>query len=135
MIVLRARKTGKWSQAAVLNTNFGVDFRVNGNLMGSEITAGDGPVVEGSVDGTARLISVEVVKFVGTKYDTAYRGQLDGSRAMVYWRDPDFHASAFYYLRVTQEAAPGITARYGKAQDNPFPSEMAWTSPVWVEKK
>jgi hypothetical protein len=56
-------------------------------------------------------------------------------RAKVWWRDADFSGAAFYYLRVAQEAAPGIVARYAKLPENPFPSEMAWSSPVWVAKK
>jgi hypothetical protein len=112
-----------------------VDFRANGNLMGSEIDAADGPVIEATVEGTAKLISVEVVKFESGKYATACRAPVDGKRAKVWWKDPDFRSNAFYYLRVTQEVAPGIAARYSKMADNPFPSEMAWTSPVWVAKK
>ena len=112
-----------------------LDFRVNGNLMGSEIEASDGPVIEGTVEGTAKLISVEVVKFDGEKYVTAYRAQMDGPKSKVYWKDPDFRAAAFYYLRVAQEVAPGLAARYGKLAVNPFPSEMAWTPPVWVARK
>ncbi len=111
-----------------------VDFRVNGHLMGSEIEASDGPLIEGSVEGTAKLTRVEVVKSEAGKYTSVYSAPLDGNRAKLWWRDPDFRAGVFYYLRVTQEAAPAITARYSKLPENPFPSEMAWTSPVWVGK-
>ena len=34
-----------------------------------------------------------------------------------------------------QEADPALTARYSKLKENPFPSEMAWSSPVWVDRK
>jgi hypothetical protein len=112
-----------------------VDFRVNGNLMGSEINATDGPVVEGAVEGTAKLIAVEVIKFSGGQYQTVYRAPVDGLRSKVWWRDPQFTADAFYYLRATQEAAPDIRARYAQAEPNPFPHEMAWSSPVWVSKR
>ncbi|MEP7365020.1 MAG: DUF3604 domain-containing protein [Acidobacteriota bacterium] len=112
-----------------------VDFRVNGQLMGSEIAATDGPVVEGAVEGTAKLISVEVVKFSGGQYQTVYRAPLDANKSKVWWRDPQFTGDAFYYLRVTQEASPGIQRRYSSMQPNPFPSEMAWSSPVWVSKQ
>ncbi len=111
-----------------------IDFRVNGHFMGAEIEASAGPLIEASVEGTAKLIAVEVVKFDGSKYASVYRAPLDGTQAKVWWRDPGFRASAFYYLRVTQEAAPAIAARYSKLPENPFPSEMAWTSPVWVNK-
>ncbi|HTM50625.1 MAG TPA: DUF3604 domain-containing protein [Bryobacteraceae bacterium] len=111
-----------------------VDFRVNGRLMGSEIKVTEGPVIEGTVEGTAKLISVEVVKFEAGRYVTVYRAPVEGARSKIWWKDPDFRASAFYYLRVTQEAAPQLAARYGKLPQNPFPSEMAWTSPVWADK-
>ena len=65
----------------------------------------------------------------------AYRAPIDGPRAKVWWKDPDFRAAAFYYLRVAQEVEPGLSMRYGKLPVNPFPSEMAWTSPVWVARK
>ncbi len=112
-----------------------VDFRVDGHMMGSEIQAASGPLIEGSVEGTARLISVEVVKFEAGKYTVVYRAPLDGSRSKVWWRDPDFRGSAFYYLRVAQEVEPALAQRYAKLPENRFPSEMAWTSPVWVDKK
>jgi hypothetical protein len=111
-----------------------LDFRVNGRLMGSEITASEGPVVEAAVEGTARLEAVEVIKYAAGTYETVYRAPLDGRRAKVWWRDPDFRSSSFYYLRVTQEVTPELAARYRDAKDNPFPSEMAWSSPVWVDK-
>jgi hypothetical protein len=114
-----------------------LDFRVNGHLMGSEIAASDGPVVEASVTGTARLISVEVVKYAGSgkSYTVVYKAPVDGNRSKVWWKDPEFASDGFYYLRVTQEVEPGIAARYSKTPDNPFPTEMAWSSPVWVAKK
>ena len=112
-----------------------VDFRVNGHFMGSEIEAGDGPLMEGSVQGTAKLISVEVVKLDGGKYPAVYRAPLDGRNAKFWWKDPDFRADTLYYLRVTQEVEPGLAARYRDEAENRFPTEMAWTSPVWVKRK
>jgi hypothetical protein len=92
-------------------------------------------VCEGAVEGTAKLTAVEIIKFDGTEYKMVFRAPLNGTQAKLWWRDPDFRGSAFYYLRVTQLAAPAIAARYSQAADNPFPSEMAWTSPVWVNRK
>jgi hypothetical protein len=112
-----------------------VDFRVNGHFMGSEISASEGPVMEGSVEGTAKLISVEVVKQVGEKYPTVYRAPVDGNRSKVWWRDPDFQSSTLYYLRVTQELEPALALRYAGDPERRFPTEMAWTSPVWVARK
>jgi hypothetical protein len=64
---------------AITGEPIGVDFRVNGNLMGSEIDARDGPVIEAVVEGTAKPISVEVVKFDGGK-SRHIAGPVDGPR-------------------------------------------------------
>ena len=115
-----------------------LEFQVNGHLMGAEIEAADGPVVEAKVKGVRRLLAVEVVKYEqGAPYPfpTAYRAELDGSNeAKLWWKDDDFDQDALYYLRVTQEADPQVVARYADADPNPFPTEMAWSSPVWVER-
>ena len=55
-------------------------------------------------------------------------------QSKVYWRDPEFRGDSMYYLRVTQEVAPELAAKYKSTPDNPFPTEMAWSSPVWVSK-
>ncbi len=111
-----------------------LDFRVNGHLMGSEITS-DAALVEASVEGTAKLLSVEVVKYSERSYQAVYQAPVDGLRSKAWWRDPQFTSDAFYYLRVRQEAAPGIRERYASAKPNPFPDEMAWSSPIWVTKR
>jgi hypothetical protein len=126
---IRSRRT-----YATTGEPIALDFRVNGRLMGSQITASEGPVVEAMVEGTAPLQAVEVIKYAAGAYETVYRAPLDGRRARVWWRDPDFRSNSFYYLRVTQEVTPDLAARYRDAKDNPFPSEMAWSSPVWVDQ-
>lgn len=112
-----------------------VEFRVNGHLMGEEITADEGPVVEAVVEGTRRLLAVEVIKRVGQQFVPVHRAPVEGTRATVWWKDPDFRESTLYYLRVTQEVDPAVAARYAGQRDNPFPTEMAWTSPVWVDRR
>lgn len=115
-----------------------LDFRVNGAMMGSEITASDGPVVEGWVRGVRELIAVEIIKYAeGVKYPfpTAYRAEVDGASSKFWWKDPDFDRDALYYLRVTQRADSRIVGRYSDTEPNPFPTEMAWTSPVWVDRE
>ena len=114
-----------------------LDFRVNGRFMGSEIAAADGPVVEATVMGTAPLIAVEVVKWAGgqSPFAVVYKAPVSGVQAKVWWRDPEFRTDSLYYLRVTQQVSPELAAKYKNAPDNPFPSEMAWSSPVWVSKQ
>ena len=34
-----------------------------------------------------------------------------------------------------QHVVPALAARYRNAKDNPFPTEMAWSSPVWVANR
>jgi hypothetical protein len=113
-----------------------LDFRVNGRFMGSEITASDGPVVEATVTGTAPLISVEVIKYAGgqSPFASVYKAQVSGNQSKVWWRDPDFRSESLYYLRVTQQVSPELAEKYRNSPDNPFPTEMAWSSPVWVSK-
>ena len=106
--------------------------------MGSEISAAAGPVVEGEVIGTARLLGVEVVKYTPgaePSFPTVYKAPVDGNRSKVWWRDPEFNSDCFYYLRVTQEVAPGLAAKYAGLKENPVPTEMAWSSPVWVRRE
>jgi hypothetical protein len=115
-----------------------IDFRVNGSLMGSEIKATSGPVIEGEVIGTAKLLAVEVVKYaegVESPFPTVFRAATDGNRAKVWWRDPDFRGDSLYYLRVTQEVGGGLAEKYKDTVPNPFPTEMAWSSPVWVDRE
>lgn len=113
-----------------------VEFQVNGHMMGSEIAANDGPLIEGNVTGTAPLISVEIVKFEGgsSPFRTVYRAPVNGERSQIWWKDPAFRGDSLYYLRVAQQVSPELAARYANAKDDPFPSEMAWSSPVWVKK-
>ncbi len=115
-----------------------LDFRVNGRLMGSEIEAVTGPVIEAEVRGTRKLLAVEVVKYCasdGPEFRTVHRAALNGSRAKLWWRDPEFRGDSLYYLRVTQEVEPALAEKYRSAKENPFPTEMAWSSPVWVDEK
>jgi len=115
-----------------------LDFRVNGHMMGSEITASDGPVIEGWARGVRKLIAVEIVKYAdGLSYPfpVVHSAELNGKEARFWWKDPDFSRDSLYYLRVTQEADSRTAARYAHLTPNPFPHEQAWTSPVWVDRK
>ncbi len=113
-------------------------FQVNGHPMGAEISAAEGPLIEGWVKGARKLLAVEVVKYskgAGYPFPVAYRAPLEGANAKIWWRDPQFEDDSLYYLRVTQEVSPALAARYAAAEENRFPTEMAWSSPVWVDRK
>jgi uncharacterized protein DUF3604 len=115
-----------------------LEFRVNDHLMGSEIEASGGPLIEAYVKGVRKLLAVEVIKYtkgVQSPFPTVHKAQVYGMESKVWWRDPNFDADSFYYLRVTQEADPAVAERYAGIDENPFPTEMAWSSPVWVAKQ
>ena len=109
-----------------------LDFRVNGHFMGAEIEAASGPVIEGQVSGAANLIAVEIVKYTAgdpIPFPVVYKASVEGPRAKIWWRDPDFTANSLYYLRVTQQLAPALATRYKDQPGSRFPAEMAWSSP------
>ncbi|MGD9497448.1 MAG: CehA/McbA family metallohydrolase [Armatimonadota bacterium] len=99
---------------ATTGTRIVMDFRVNGALMGGEITArdGQGRIIEAQVTGTAPLDRLELVRNGEVVVSHQCRGMTETFRA----RDVDAEGSAFYYLRVFQTDG-----------------EMGWSSPVWVD--
>ncbi len=111
-----------------------VRFSANDHQMGEEFMS-SGPVrIEGSAVGSAKLLSIEVIKN-GRIAHVAYPQKIkawdhgEAARRLHFqWDDEDFTEDAYYYLRVTQ--APDST-REGKWN---FPPQMdfAWSSPVWV---
>lgn len=99
-----------------------LDFRVNGSLPGSSITAEAPPHITLQVHGTDLLDWVEVVKF--DQQDRAYRvlkrwtpGALQLQASLV---DERFRGAAFYYVRLRQKEL---------VEGRPV---MAWSSPLWV---
>ena len=98
-----------------------VDFKVNGEWMGSEIRSDSIPLIQGSVLSHTPIKSVEIVKFNGMNYEISAL-ELDGADLSFdfSFRDSLYVRSSFYYLRVTST---------GNANDR-----FAWSSPVWVNK-
>jgi len=95
-----------------------VDFRVNGHLMGSEISSGGkSPLISYTVYGTAPLEGVELWKYSSSGgYEPTYfpaEGQLNLTGEL---SDPGYRESAFYFLRVVQSDG-----------------HLAWASPIWVD--
>jgi hypothetical protein len=93
-----------------------LDFRVNGDVMGSEITSNSFPEIHIEIKGTDTIRKVEI-----KKNNQIVKEFLPG--AMDYnlrWIDKDFkeNESCFYYVRVVQEN-----------------NEEAISSPVWVNTK
>ena len=98
-----------------------VDFKVNGEWMGSEILSDSIPLIQGSILSHTPIKSVEIVKFNGMNYEISAL-DLDGADLSFdfSYRDSLYVRSSFYYLRVTS---------VGNANDR-----FAWSSPVWVDK-
>lgn len=91
-----------------------VEFAVNGQRMGSEITSSARRHVTGRVVGTDQIARIDVVRN-NEDWKTLTPGTDDVAIDLV--DDGPLAPDAYYYLRVTQ--ADG---------------EMAWASPVWVDE-
>ena len=90
-----------------------LDFRVNGQPMGSEITAQSAPELVVDSVGTAPIALIQIKKNGQVVHDI----QPQAKEVSLRWRDDRFDASqaTYYYVRVLQ------------AND-----EEAISSPVWV---
>ncbi|MFC1736275.1 DUF3604 domain-containing protein, partial [Candidatus Hydrogenedentota bacterium] len=115
---------------------------VNGHPMGSEITGSDPPTVSVDVATPARIEQVEIIKNGKTAH-VRYRPSIYGNdpeesnQLKFEWTDDDFTDSSNYYVRVLTEPEqpdPYYDRRFSNAK-SPRPIGMAWSSPVWVDKK
>ena len=105
---------------AVNNARIGLDFRINGHLMGEEVEVEGHPRIVVEVKGTAPIEEVVVVR--------------DGAviRATSPWKkktrldfeDETFGGSSCYYVRVTQSDT-----------DEHANKSCAWSSPIWVQQR
>ncbi|MEQ8675459.1 MAG: CehA/McbA family metallohydrolase [Aggregatilineales bacterium] len=94
-----------------------IDFRVNGALMGSEISSPDSPHITVSVQGSAPLHSVEVIRS-GQVFSSVHLGADQNISTMQFEFDDHIiipQETHYYYLRVLQTDG-----------------NMAWSSPIWV---
>jgi len=108
---LRERQTYATTGPRIL-----VDFSVSGVPMGGEGKAGRaGPRVMATVHGASRIARVEVIR----DGQIAQSMQGDGSDLAVKWSDDAAEPGRHWYLlKVIQED-----------------QEMAWTSPVWIDRE
>ena len=113
---------------ATTGTRILLDFRSNGHVMGSEYSTDQDPQLSGSVAGTNTIERVEIVKFDGKSFTVIYSANPESDIAKFNIIDNDFVSDCMYYLRVKQvnEIWKSPWA-YGTA-------EMAWSSPIWVNK-
>jgi hypothetical protein len=104
-----ARRTYGTTGARIL-----LDFKVNGQSMGSELTLEGAPRITADVVGTAPIERVELIRNDSLILDSA------GERDALALDFEDTHCpqgDSFYYLRVTQ-----------------LDGEFAWSSPIWVRR-
>lgn len=97
-----------------------LDFRVNGQLMGSELALNQAPHISLSVQGSSALRSVEVIRS-GQVFSRVELGSDENISSIQFELDDNMiipNESHYYYLRVLQ------------ADGN-----MAWSSPIWVTRK
>jgi hypothetical protein len=91
------------------------DVKSGKHLMGDEFTTDAAPVLQVHIIGTKDLAKVEVLR------DSKVVASLDckGKECKEEWKDPTPLAGKhYYYVRVQQKDG-----------------ELAWTSPMWIEKK
>ena len=98
----------------VTHARIALRFEINGARMGSETrTKGDISLVV-EVHGVGRIYSVEIIKNNEPYLKKLGEGEMD---LVIEHRDQQQDPLAYYYARVMQEDG-----------------EMAWSSPIWVEK-
>ena len=105
--------------------------------MGSVIQSHGPPLVSIRVVGTDVIERIEIVKFwksAPAPFPTVYAVSPGAKQTAFEWKDLQFSGAAAYYIRVTQRADPGIINKRDFGSATAFPNEMAWSSPVWVEK-
>ena len=98
----------------------GLDFRINGHVMGQEITVQADPRIVVDVKGTDRIEEVLIVR------DGAPLCAFSPKARNVRFRcvDHSFAGASYYYVRVEQADKD--------EQGNP---SYAWSSPIWVKRK
>ncbi|MEW6356606.1 MAG: CehA/McbA family metallohydrolase [Planctomycetota bacterium] len=104
-----------------------IDFSMDGRFMGEEYKTSAPPHINIHVVGAAPIATVEVIR--NGKVVKKINGR--GERLMMSYEDFDIPKGAnYYYLRVTQQGNPkNYPTNLAPAHGN-----LAWSSPIWVEK-
>lgn len=114
---------------ATTGTQIYLDFTSDGRAMGSEYRTLSPPHFSARVAGTNRIASVELIKLANGKYSTVFAVNPDAETYVLDFVDTGFASSSMYYLRVKQvdEYRDRLYAHSN--------AEMAWSSPIWIEKQ
>ena len=114
---------------ATTGTRIYLDFTADGHYMGSEYKTNSTPSFKGKIAGTNTLASVELVKMEDGKFVTIYSMNPSSETYEFSFTDTKFSKSSMYYLRVKQ-----IDEYAGRLYSNST-AEMAWSSPIWINKE
>lgn len=100
-----------------------LDFRINGGMPGTMVTAGGPPRIELEVHGTDDIAWVELAAFDRGRgaYSVVKRWTPRGSHLRESLTDEEYSDRAFYYVRVRQRGLVEHRA------------VMAWSSPIWID--
>jgi len=113
---------------ATSGTRILLTFTADSNPMGAEYKSKRAPVFNVSVAGTRYLEKVDIVKYSSKGYEVIYSTDPEGDITMFEYTDKNFTEDSMYYLRVKQVNETWTSPwAYGNR-------EMAWSSPIWIEK-
>ena len=114
---------------ATTGTRIYLDFSADDHNMGSEYKTNSAPSFKGKMAGTNTLASVELVKMENGIFTTIYSINPQSETFEFSFTDTKFTKSSMYYLRVKQvDEYPGRLYSHSTA-------EMAWSSPIWINKE
>jgi len=114
---------------ATTGTRIYLDFSSDEHDMGSEYKTKSAPIFKGRIAGTNTLASVELVKMVDSTFVTIYSTKPNTETFEFSFTDSQFTKSSMYYLRVKQ-----VDEYVGRLYSHST-AEMAWSSPIWVNKE
>ncbi len=111
---------------ATTGTRILLDFSSDGHPMGSEYSSDTPPRFVVKVAGTNRIKKVELIKRDSSGYHTIYSQKPDSLVSAFDFTDEKFREDSLYYVRVTQ------VDEYWRSPWSNTTSEMAWSSPIWI---
>lgn len=114
---------------ATTGTRIYMDFTADDHEMGSEYEAVGRPVFKAKVAGTNQLARIELVKMEDGHFTTIYQINPNAETIEFTYTDNAYIRSSMYYLRVTQ------VKEYPNQLYGHTTAEMAWSSPIWINRK
>jgi hypothetical protein len=114
---------------ATTGTRIYVDFSSDGHPMGSQYESRAKPRFSVRVAGTNTISLVEIVKLADGQYSTVLAVRPGAETFVTEFTDEAFAAPSMYYLRIRQvdEYADRLYAH--------STAEMAWSSPIWIDRR